>query len=147
MFPSAPWLLGFLAVNNMIPEPDAFTDRAAREAVDAALEVHRTLGPGLLESAYEHCLARELESRGVPFRRQLALPIRYKGEAVDAGYRLDLLVDSRVIVEIKSVDRLLPIHEAQLLTYLRLAELRIGLLLNFNAVLLKDGLRRVFNTR
>ena len=127
-------------------EPDQGTDAAARVAVQAAMEVHRALGPGLLESTYEHCLARELSLRSTPFRRQVELPVRYKGERIDAGYRLDLLVDERVIVEIKAVERLLPIHEAQLLTYLKLSGLRVGLLMNFNTVLLKDGLKRLVST-
>lgn len=125
--------------------PGARVDAVARAVFEAALEVHRTLGPGLLESVYEACLCRELVLRGVPFARQITQPVAYKGEMIEAGYRLDLVVDGRVIVEIKAVERLLPIHEAQLLTYLRLADLRVGLLLNFNSVLLKDGVRRLLS--
>jgi GxxExxY protein len=117
-------------------------ETAARHSVDAALQVHKALGPGLLESAYEHCLAYELLRRGVPTQRQVALPIVYNGEKLDAGYRLDLVVDGGVAIEIKSVDALAPIHEAQVLTYLKLSGLRIGLLMNFNVVLFKHGLRR-----
>ena len=111
--------------------------------IAAAIEVHRQLGPGLLESAYEACLAHELVERGIAFERQKLLPVQYKGITIDAGYRLDLLVERRIIVELKAVDRLTPIHEAQMLTYLRLANCRIGLLLNFNAVVLRKGIRRM----
>jgi len=115
----------------------------SHEIIGAALEVHRALGPGILESAYEECLARELALRAVPYQRQVLLPISYKGVAVDAGYRLDLLVANLVIVELKAVDHLLPIHEAQVLTYLRLSGRRLGMLMNFNCVRLKDGIKRL----
>jgi len=105
--------------------------------------VHKALGPGLLESAYEHCLAHELAPRGVEVQRQLALPVVYEGERLDAGYRLDLVVEGSVIVEVKSLDALAPIHDAQVLTYLKLSGLRIGLLINFNVVLLKQGIKRL----
>jgi GxxExxY protein len=111
--------------------------------VDAGLKVHRALGPGLLESAYEHCLAHELTARGVPVRRQVALPIEYDGLRLDAGYRLDLIAAEEVVVEVKAVDALTPLHQAQLLTYLKLSGYKTGLLLNFNVVLFKDGLRRM----
>jgi GxxExxY protein len=114
----------------------------ARAIVDAGLKVHRTLGPGLLESAYEHCLAHELGTRFIPFRRQVALPIVYEGLQLDAGYRLDLVVGDAVIIEIKAVDALTRLHEAQLLTYLKLSGLRLGFLMNFNVELFKHGLRR-----
>ncbi len=110
--------------------------------IGAAIEVHTCLGPGLLESAYQHCLARELTLRGVPYQAEVPLPIEYKGETLECGYRLDLLVADKVIVELKSVETLLPIHEAQLLTYLRLAKRRVGLLINFNVPVLKNGLVR-----
>ena len=113
--------------------------------ISAAIEVHRHLGPGLLESAYEECLCRELEQRGIYFERQVDLPIDYKGYRIGSGYRLDLVVDQRVVVELKAVRQLEKIHEAQLLTYLKLAELKLGLLLNFNVVLLKDGIKRLVN--
>jgi GxxExxY protein len=113
--------------------------------ISAAIEVHRHLGPGLLESAYEECLCRELEQRGINFERQVDLPIDYKGYRIGSGYRLDLVVDQRVVVELKAVRQLEKIHEAQLLTYLKLAELKLGLLLNFNVVLLKDGIKRLVN--
>ena len=109
----------------------------------AAIEVHRVLGPGLLESAYEECLCKELALRQIPFERQIALPIEYKGVKVDCGYRLDLLVAGVVVVEIKAVESLLPIHEAQLLTYLKLGGWKAGLLINFNVPVLKQGIRRL----
>ena len=112
------------------------------EIVDAALKVHRVLGPGLLETAYEHCLAHELGLRGLSARRQVALPIRYEGITLDAGYRLDLLVEDAVIVEIKALETLTRLHEAQVLTYLKLSGLRVGFLMNFNVELFKNGLRR-----
>ena len=110
--------------------------------IGAAIEVHRALGPGLLESAYEECLCRELCLRKIPFERQRALPLHYKGMSLDCGYRVDLLVADKVVVEIKAVDALLPIHEAQLLTYLKLGGWQVGLLINFNVPVLKDGIRR-----
>ena len=124
----------------MPPPPES--EAAAREVVDAALAVHRALGPGLLESVYETCLCRELSKRGIPFERQRSLPIAYDGLRFEAGLRLDLVVSDQVVVEIKAVEGLVPIHEAQLLTYLKLSGYRIGLLLNFNTVLLKDGIKR-----
>src|SRR5690348_2413196 len=113
-----------------------------RAVIGAAIEVHRTLGPGLLESAYEACLARELELRGIPHERQRPLPLTYKGEELDCGYRIDLLVADSLVVEIKSVEQMQPIFEAQLLTYLRLGGWQIGLLMNFNVPVLKDGIMR-----
>jgi GxxExxY protein len=112
--------------------------------IGAAIEVHRALGPGLLESAYEQCLCHELNLRGMSFRRQLELPVTYKGVKLDCGYRIDLLVSDEVVVEVKSVESLLPVHEAQLLTYLRLMNKNVGLLINFNVPVLARGiLRRV----
>ncbi|MCH8165878.1 MAG: GxxExxY protein [Planctomycetes bacterium] len=110
--------------------------------IGAAIEVHRALGPGLLESAYEVCLADELTRSQVRFARQIELPIEYKGRHMDAGYRLDFLIEDEVIVELKCVERIIPIHEAQLLTYLRLAQKRVGLLINFNVPRLRDGIVR-----
>ena len=110
-----------------------------------AMSVHSALGPGLLESAYEICLAHELTKRGHEVERQVPLPVVYDNLKLDAGYRIDLLVAKQVIVEIKAVDRLMPMHAAQLLTYLRLARLKTGLLLNFNVLHLKDGIKRVSN--
>jgi len=113
-----------------------------RVIIGAAIEVHRHLGPGLLESAYHLSLARELEILGVPFRFKCPLPLEYKGLRLNKGYEMDLLVADRVIVEVKSVVALHPIHEAQLLTYMRLKPVRWGLLMNFNEVVLKNGIRR-----
>ena len=113
--------------------------------IGAAIEVHRALGPGLLESAYQACLAFELAQRGFEVEQQKPLPVVYREVKLDAGYRLDLVVEDTVIVEIKAVDRLERIHEAQLLSYLRLSSYRIGLLINFNVTLLKNGLKRIVN--
>ena len=113
--------------------------------IDSAMEVHTALGPGLLESAYESCLKYELVSRSVKVSSQLELTIAYKNNHIDSGYRIDLLVDDQVIVELKAVDRILPIHEAQLLSYLKMSNLKIGLLLNFNVTRLKHGIKRLDN--
>lgn len=113
------------------------------EVIGAAIDVHRELGPGLLESAYEECLCRELLRRGLHFERQKALPVVYKGEAIDCSYRLDIVVEGEVIVELKAVESLNKLHEAQMLTYLKLSGITIGLLINFNVVRLTDGLRRI----
>jgi GxxExxY protein len=120
-------------------EHDPLTDRI----IGSAIEVHRQLGPGLLESAYEECLCYELKENGVEFRRQVPLPVTYKGVRLDCGYRLDVLVEDELILELTTVERLMPIHEAQMLTYLKLSGVRTGLLLNFNNAVLKDGLRRI----
>lgn len=111
--------------------------------VHAAFRVHKTLGPGLLESVYDRCLRHELACRGVAFQSQLSLPVLYGGVRIDAGLRLDLIVDERIVVELKAVECLHPIHTAQLLTYLKLTGLRVGLLINFNAALIKDGIKRI----
>ncbi len=116
--------------------------------IGAAIEVHRSLGPGLLESAYEECLCHELGLQGLSFKRQVNLPVTYKGITLDCGYRLDLLVQGQVVVEIKAVETLLPIHDAQLLSYLRLGGWQVGLLINFHIPILKDGVRRlVYNLK
>ncbi len=114
-----------------------------REIIGAAIEVHRRLGPGLLESAYEECLACELTMRGVPFERQKPVPVVYEDRQLECGYRLDFLVRGRVVVELKAVDVLAPIHDAILLTYLRLAHCRVGLLINFHVTVLRRGIRRL----
>ena len=111
--------------------------------IGLGIEVHRALGPGLLESVYEECLCHELKTADIEFARQSALSVSYKGIKLDCGYRMDIVVANEVLVEVKSVDRLLPIHDAQVLTYLKLSGLKVGLLMNFNSVLLKDGLRRL----
>jgi GxxExxY protein len=120
-------------------------DLLSNEIIGAAIEVHRHLGPGLLESAYEECICQELGERGVRFERQKSLPVTYKGTNLDCGYRLDLVVDGLVILELKAVDRLEPIHTAQLLTYLKLSELKLGLLVNFNVQFLRTGVKRIVN--
>jgi GxxExxY protein len=110
--------------------------------IGAAIEVHRHLGPGLLESAYEECLCHQLHLRGLAFKRQIELPVIYKGLSLDCGYRIDLAVQDEVILELKSVEKLLPVHQAQLLTYMRLAGKKVGLLINFNVPLLTQGIVR-----
>lgn len=111
--------------------------------IGAAIDVHRVLGPGLLESAYEVCLCHELKLRGIPFTYQTSLPVVYKDVRLDCGYRIDICVDNRIIVELKSVDEISDLHRAQLLTYLRLSGKKVGLLLNFNSSVLKDGIVRM----
>ena len=113
--------------------------------IGPAIEVHKQLGPGLLESTYEYCLAYELKLLGLDVRQQVALPIIYKEVKLDAGYRIDLIVENTIIVEIKSVEDLAPIHTAQILTYLKLKDLKLGLLINFNSLKVVDGLKRVIN--
>ena len=115
------------------------------EIIGAAIEIHKILGPGLLESAYEECLSHELGLRGIAFERQVLLPIEYKGIKLDCGYRLDLLVENHIIVELKTVNGIDPIHEAQLLTYLRLKHERLGLIINFYVPVLKNGVKRIVN--
>lgn len=118
-------------------------DPLTREIIGAAIEVHKALGPGLLESAYESCLARELEIRGLRFDRQSEIRLDYKGVRLDCVYRMDLVIEEAVLVEIKAVEKLLPIHDAQVLTYLRLTGFRRALLLNFNTPYLRDGIKRL----
>ncbi len=118
-------------------------DPLTREIIGSAIEVHKALGPGLLESAYESCLARELEIRGVRADRQVEIKLEYKGVWLDCVYRMDLVVEGSVVVEIKAVEKLMPIHEAQVLTYLKLTGLRKALLLNFNTPYLRDGIKRL----
>ncbi|HEC33881.1 MAG TPA: GxxExxY protein [Chloroflexi bacterium] len=120
-------------------------NRITESIIGAAIEVHRALGPGLLESAYEACLTFELAQRGLQVERQRPLPVVYQEVKLDCGYRLDLLVEEAVIVEVKAVDRLMPIHQARLLSYLKLSGCKVGLLINFNVKVLKDGIRRVVN--
>jgi GxxExxY protein len=117
-------------------------EKLTEEIIGSAIEVHRVLGPGLLESAYEECLCHELNLRRISFRRQVDLPVEYKGVKLDCKYRMDLVVEDAVVVEVKAVERLLPVHEAQLLTYLRLSTRRVGLLLNFNVSVLRTGIVR-----
>lgn len=115
----------------------------SREIIGAAIAVHRGLGPGLLESAYEACLAYELTDRGLQVAQQVVLPVEYRGVLVECGFRLDLVVEDRVVLELKAVDKVLPIHEAQLLTYLKLSGHRLGLLMNFNVSKMVDGITRL----
>ena len=120
-------------------------DRTTGLIIAGAIDVHKKLGPGLLESAYEACLAYELVERGMTIERQKLLPVTYRGVHVDCGYRLDLLGDKTVVVELKAVDSVMPIHKAQLLSYLKLSGCKVGLLINFNVRLLKDGIDRIVN--
>lgn len=114
------------------------------KVIGAAIEVHRALGPGLLESAYQECLFHELKLRGIACKKEVPLPLLYKGLALDCGYRLDLFVEERVILEIKAIDKLAPIHNAQLMTYMKLMNVRVGLLFNFNTpVLMQEGFKRI----
>jgi GxxExxY protein len=121
------------------------TERLAREVLSSAMEVHRQLGPGLLPSAYEVCLCHELYLHGVSFVRRRILPLSYKGLQLDCCYRIDLVVEDKILVELKSIEQVLPIHSAQLLTYLRASKKPIGLLINFNVLLIKDGITRIVN--
>jgi GxxExxY protein len=117
-------------------------DQLTEIVIGLAIEVHRHLGPGLLESAYEECLSYEIQQSSLSHRRQVPLPVSYKNVRLECGYRIDIVVADRLVIELKTVERILPVHQAQLLTYLRLSGLRTGLLLNFNTALLKDGIRR-----
>jgi GxxExxY protein len=117
-------------------------DPLATQVIGLAIKVHRALGPGLLESAYEECLAYEFTKNNLAFGRQVPLPLIYEEVRLDCGYRMDFVVDGQLLIEVKSIDRLLPIHDAQILTYLRLSGCRVGLLMNFNQEVLRDGLRR-----
>jgi len=119
------------------------SDEITNAIIGAAIDVHRELGPGLLESAYEQCLCHELSLRSLIFARQVPLSVEYKGVRLDCGYKIDVVVEGLIVVELKTVDKLLPIHEAQLLTYLKLSNLQVGLLLNFNVPVLKNGLKRI----
>ena len=118
-------------------------DPLSERVIGLAIAVHRELGPGLLESAYEECLCYELKNGGIDFARQVPLAVNYKDVRLDCGYRLDVVVSHKLLLEIKAVERLLPIHQAQILTYLRLSRIRVGLLMNFNVAVLKEGLRRI----
>jgi GxxExxY protein len=117
-------------------------DELSNKVIGCAIEVHRELGPGLLESTYEQCLAYELGRARIPFQLQVALPVQYKETRLDCGYRIDLLVDGKLLVELKSVEQLLQLHAAQILTYMKLAKVKFGLLINFNVPLLKKGIKR-----
>lgn len=129
----------------MIRAEEKEEEKIGRMILSSAMKVHSALGCGLLESTYEVCLAHELSKQGVPVERQVALPVTYDGMRLDAGYRLDILVASKVIVEVKAVEKLQPIHTAQLLSYLKLSGCRLGFLLNFNVVHMKEGIKRIVN--
>ena len=118
-------------------------DKLSNRIIGCALEVHKNLGPGLLESTYEQCLAYELKKSNISFKLQHSLPVKYKEIKLDCGYRIDLFVDDKVIVELKSVDNILPIHQAQLLTYMKLSGVGLGLLMNFNVKYMKNGIKRM----
>ena len=120
-------------------------NQLTERVIGACMEIHKTLGPGLLESAYEECLCRELSLAGIGFERQRPLPVVYKGVRLDCGYRLDLVIEDKLVVELKTVQELSPVHEAQLLTYLKLSGLTVGLLINFNVPVLRRGIKRIVN--
>jgi GxxExxY protein len=124
-------------------EPTSEQDFLARQIVDSAFAVHKSLGPGLLESVYEQCLAQELLFRNIPLERQVGIPLVYRNARIDAGFRMDMVVAGAVVVEVKAIEKLIPLHQAQVLTYLKLSGYRLGLLINFNVVLIKDGIRRL----
>jgi GxxExxY protein len=118
-------------------------EELTEKIIGAAIEVHRELGPGLLESSYHACLAHELELRGLTLQREIPLPVVYKGVHLDCGYRIDLIVERKVLLELKTVEKLNPVHEAQLLTYLKLSGLKVGLLINFNSAVLRNSIKRM----
>jgi GxxExxY protein len=120
-------------------------NKLSSKIIGAAIEVHQILGPGLLESAYEECLCKELNLRGLSFERQKPLPLEYKGDKLDCGYRLDVVVENSIVLELKACEEIGPIHKAQLLTYLKLSKISLGLLLNFNVPLMRDGIVRIVN--
>lgn len=120
-------------------------EKIASEIVDAAIKVHKALGPGLLESAYQQCLIYELKKRGLKVDSEVAMPVTYDGMKIDAGYRMDIVVDGSIVIENKTVEKLLPIHQAQLLTYLKLGGYRLGFLFNWNVTIMKDGIKRIVN--
>ncbi len=128
----------------VIPEE---VEKLATLAVDAAFAVHTELGPGLLESAYEACLAHELDLRGFRYQRQLPVPLNYKGKIVKVGFRADIVIEQKLLIELKAVDAVLPLHQAQVITYLKLLRMPLGLLVNFNEVLIKNGVHRIFNLK
>ncbi len=124
------------------PLPDR-VEKIAAEIVDAAVQIHQSLGPGLLETVYQSCLCYELSSRKIPFKTEVDVPIIYKNVRLDSGFRLDILVDDSIVLELKSVEKIIPIHEAQLLTYLKLTNTRLGFILNFNVPIMKQGTKRM----
>jgi len=135
--------MSIAAISNSAETRDMEDDRIGKEIVDASFHVHSNLGPGLLESVYEACLMEELALRAIKVESQLLLPVVYRGKRMEGAFKLDLLVEGSVIVEIKAVEKILPVHEAQLLTYMKLADKRLGYLMNFNAPLMKEGIKRM----
>lgn len=131
---------------NRHTEPSFINDQIAKNIVNAAFQVHQTLGPGLLESIYEECLAGELISLGLKVSRQTPMPVIYKGRIMDVGFRIDLLIEDQIIIEIKSTESLVPIHYAQVLSYLKLSKLKLGFLINFNVSRIKNGIHRVIQS-
>jgi GxxExxY protein len=134
----------------MITQPEkivipAEIEQMATVAVDASFAVHMELGPGLLESAYEACFARELELRGINYQRQLPVPLNYKGKIIEVGFRADVVIGGKLLIELKAVEQVIPVHKAQVITYLKILKLPLGLLINFNEALIKDGIQRVLN--
>jgi GxxExxY protein len=134
----------------MVTKPDriivpADIEHMATIAVDAAFAVHQELGPGLLESAYESCFAQELELRGIKYQRQIPVPLNYKGKLVEVGFRADIIMNRTLLLELKAVEQIIPVHKAQIITYLKILKLPLGLLINFDEVLIKDGIRRILN--
>lgn len=132
----------FTALQNKHVEIPLMEKELTEKIIGIAIEVHRALGPGLLESAYQACMEHESKLQNMPFEYQVEIPINYKGMALNAGYKIDLIFDKRVVVELKAVERIIPVHEAQLLTYLKLTGIRVGLLINFNVPVLKNGIYR-----
>lgn len=126
----------------IIPED---VERLSTMAVDAAFSVHSALGPGLLESAYQACFAYELGLRGVAYQKELLVPLNYKGVCIEVGFRADIIIEQKLLIELKAVEQVLPIHKAQVITYLKLTRLPLGILINFNEVLIKHGIQRVLN--
>jgi len=120
-------------------------EEMATIAVDAAFEVHSHCGPGLLESAYEGCFGRELELRGIRYQRQVPVPLDYKGKLIEVGFRADVIISGKLLIELKAVDQVIPVHKAQMITYLKILKLPLGLLINFNEILIRDGIRRILN--
>ena len=122
-------------------------EKLATLTVDAAFAVHSELGPGLLESAYQACFSRELELRGVGYQKELPVPLTYKGKRIEVGFRADVVLEQKLLIELKAVEQLLPIHKAQVITYLKLMNFPLGLLINFNEILIRDGIQRVLNVK
>jgi GxxExxY protein len=123
----------------------AEVERLAKMAVDAAFALHTELGPGLLEAAYEGCFVYEMDLRGVKYQRQLPVPLNYKGKLIEVGFRADVVIEQKLLIELKAVEKVLPVHKAQVITYLKLMRFPLGLLINFNEVLIRDGIQRVLN--